>query len=248
MKSVAPMTSKSLCIAERSRITYVALFVLLLFSQTSLGAEKIPGQKSIIVLGDSFQFIPGSWGSYRIMDKERNESYRMYFAILPREKKQKASASLMEVEVESRNNPNVITRFLADETPQGPGSLLNVVVQVQGYAPFTVPKKYFTGKNAQVAPIIPAQTVKRLEKKSRTISNRQVEVWEVEAEDAKGIRTRAVVSEQIAPIGLVEAENPQIQMTLEDWGSGAVTRITGKPRSFTLWILEQIADGIGKQP
>ena len=210
------------------------------------GAEKIPGQKPLLLIGDKFQFIPGSWAAYRIQDKTKNESYRMYIAVLDKNNKQKPPASWMEIGVESAGNPAVVTRMLAEETPQGPGKMLKVIVQVAGYAPFNVPKKYFQGKDAEVAPTVPAQIVKRLEKRTFTAGTRQVEGWEVEAEDAKGSRTRGVVSEEVLPIGVLEAETVDMKMSLEEWGMDARTRIQGKPRAFFLWILEQLVKDIGK--
>jgi hypothetical protein len=213
---------------------------------TAGGAEKIPGQKPLIIIGDKFQFITGSWATYQILDKAKNETYRMHIAVLERDKKQRPLSSWMEIGVESKGNPAVVTRFLAEETAQGPGKMFKVIVQVAGYSPFNVPKKYFQGKNAEVAPTVPAQILKRLEKRAFKAGSRQVEGWEVEAEDAKGARTRGVVSEEVAPIGVLEAESNDVKMTLEDFGMDARTRITGTPLPFSLWILEQIAKEMGK--
>jgi hypothetical protein len=228
----------------------IASFLLFLFalfpSEQAAKADKMPGQKPLMLIGDTFQFTPGAWGSYRIQDKAKNESYRMVISILDKEKKQKSGTSWMEVEVETKDNPTVVTRFLAEETPQGPGKLLKVIVQVQGYAPFNVPGKYFKGKNAEVGATVPAQIVRRLEKKSFPAAGRPVTGWEVEAEDQKGKRCRAVVSEEIAPIGIFEAETDEVKMSLIDWGAGAHTRITGTPRNFTIWILEQMANEMSK--
>jgi len=225
---------------------YLLLPLLMLVTVHAGGAEKIPGQKPLLLIGDKFQFIPGSWAAYRIEDKVKSESYRMYIAVLDKDKKQKPPASWMEIVVESRGNPAVVTRLLAQETPQGPGKMLKVIVQVAGYSPFNVPKKYFQGKGAEVAPTVPAQIVKRLEKRTFMAGKRQVEGWEVEAEDAKGSRTRGVVSEEVLPIGVLEAETDDVKMSLEDWGMDARTRIQGTPRAFSLWILEQIAKEISK--
>jgi hypothetical protein len=172
----------------------------------------------------------------------------MYIATLDREKKRRPPASWMEIGVESQANPAVVTRFLAEETKQGPGKLLKVIVQVSGYSPFNVPKKYFEGSDAQVSPTVSAQVVKSLEKRSVSAGKRRVEAWEVEAEDSRGSRTRAIVSDEVFPIGLVEAENGDIRMELLEWGKDASTRITGRPRAFALWILEQIANEMGKTP
>jgi hypothetical protein len=225
---------------------YLLLSLLVIQAATAGTAQKIPGQKPLLIIGDKFQFVAGSWASYQIQDKTKGEQYRMYIAVLERDKKKKPAASWMEIGVESKGNPGVVTRLLAEETPQGPGKMLQVIVQVEGYSPFNVPKKYFQGKNAEVAPTIPTQVLKRLEKRSFTAGNRQVEGWEVEAEGPKGARTRGVVSEEVLPIGVLEAETNDVKMSLQDWGLGARTKIQGTPRAFSLWILEQIAKELGK--
>jgi len=55
-------------------------FVLL--ALTASGAEKIPGQKPLLLIGDKFQFISGSWATYQIQDKAKNESCWMYISVL----------------------------------------------------------------------------------------------------------------------------------------------------------------------
>lgn len=226
------------------RFFLIPFFLLLALNATA--AEKIPGQKTLLLIDGNIQFVPGAWATYRIQDKAKGESYRMHIAILGKEKKNKPPASWMEISVESTGNPAVVTRILAEETPQGPGKMLKVVVQVAGYSPFNVPKKYFQGKNAEVAPTVSTQILKRLEKRTFVVGARQVEGWEVEAEDAKGSRTRGSVSEEVLPIGVVEVDSGEVKMSLEDWGLDARTRIQGTPRAFSLWILEQIAKEIGK--
>jgi hypothetical protein len=224
---------------------WIMPFLLLLFPPGS-AAQKMPGQKPLIVIGDQFQFTPGSWATYQIHDKRKNESYRMYISILEPDKKKRPAASWMEIGIESKGNPAVMTRLLAEQTPQGPGKMLKVIVQVEGYSPFNVPKKYFQGKEAEVTPTVRPQVIKKLEKRTFSAANRQVEGWEIEAEVPQGARTRGIVSEEVLPIGVLEVENDDIKMSLEDWGMGAGTRIKGTPRSFTIWILEQIAKEMGK--
>jgi hypothetical protein len=57
----------------------------------------------------------------------------------------------------------------------------------------------------------------------------------------------ATVSLQVLPITVVSAETDDMRMTLNDWGVGATTRIEGEPIGFTLWIMEQIANGLSKK-
>jgi hypothetical protein len=225
---------------------HLILPLILLIPFQGNQAQKLPGQRPLLIVGDQFQFTPGSWASYRIEDKKKNEPYRMRISILERDKKKRPAASWMEIAVESRGNPTVVTRLLAEETPQGPGKIHQVIVQAEGYSPFNVPKKYFQGKNAEVNAPIPVQVLQKLERRTVTIGKRAVQAWDVEARDQSGERTRAIVSEEVLPIGIVEAENSDIKMSLADWGLDARTQIKGRPRAFSIWILEQLMNGLGK--
>lgn len=211
-------------------------------------AQQIPGQKPWIVVAERFQFTPGAWASYEVTDKVAREVYRLYVATLEREKKQRRPASWMEIGVESADNPAVVTRLLAEETVEGPGKLLKVIVQVAGYAPFTVPKKYFEGEHAQVSPARTVEIARTLERRTVAVGSREIDAWEVEARDTSGAALHAVVSERVLPIGVVEAESDAMRMVLLDWGTDARTKISGAPRPFTLWILEHIANEMGKAP
>jgi hypothetical protein len=54
----------------------------------------------------------------------------------------------------------------------------------------------------------------------------------------------AVVSEMLHPIAVCRAENKDMRMSVLDWGFDARSRITGKPMSFTMWIMDQIMRGL----
>lgn len=228
-------------------IIILAALVLLVLPSPA-GAQQIPGQRPWVVVAERFRFTPGAWATYEVTDKAAREAYRLYIATLEREKKQRRPASWMEIGVESADNPAVVTRLLAEETVEGPGKLLKVIVQAAGYAPFKVPKKYFEGEHAQVSPARTAQIAGTIDRRAVRVGSREIDAWEVEARDASGATLRAVVSETVLPLGVVEAESDDMRMVLLDWGTDARTKISGAPRPFTLWILEQIANEMGKTP
>jgi hypothetical protein len=51
---------------------------------------------------------------------------------------------------------------------------------------------------------------------------------------------RAIVSEEIAPIGVYSAQTGDTRMQLVDWGLGAQTRIKGAVYPFWLWLAGQV--------
>ncbi len=89
---------------------------------------------------------PRGMGRYFIHDREKKEYYRMYIATLERLNCDGRACSWMEVGMTPEKDPAVVTRFLVEETRNGPGELLDVIVQVQGYSPFTVPKSFYEGE------------------------------------------------------------------------------------------------------
>jgi hypothetical protein len=205
-------------------------------------AEPVPGQKTLLIVGDSFQFVSGSWADYRVTDKAKQETYRIKISILDRTVQKQKPLAWMEIEVEPPKDPLVVTKMLVEETKEGPGEMQDVIVQVRGYSAFRVPKKYYQGKeqDRQVKPVQPARAVKRLEKRSLVRNGRTLQVIDMEAEDAQGRPLKAIVSEELPPIGVCEAENDEVRMELLDWGDGARTAVTGRPMNFFLWIMQQI--------
>jgi hypothetical protein len=111
---------------------------------------EIEGQRPMMIVGDAFQFIPGAWSSYYVHDRAKKEYYRMYIATLERLTRDGKSCSWMEVGVTPEKDPAVVTRFLVEETRSGPGEILDVIVQVQGYSPFTVPESFYRGEEKDV--------------------------------------------------------------------------------------------------
>lgn len=209
--------------------------------------QNIPGQKAFPLIQDTFKFVPGSWADYTLFDKAKNETFRMRIAALEKETVKGVPCSWLEIEVEMKDAPLVVTSFLAEETPNGPGRIEKAVVQVAGMSPFSVPKKYLDGPDAQVADFKPAKIVKKLEAKKVVLAGKTIEVLFVEAETEKNETVSAGISLRIPPIAVYQAETSEIKMTLNDWGGEARTRITGPAIPFFLWILEAGANALIKK-
>ncbi|OPY67829.1 MAG: hypothetical protein A4E57_02072 [Syntrophorhabdaceae bacterium PtaU1.Bin034] len=140
----------------------------------------------------------------------------------------------------------MVTRFLVEETKEGPGNIREVIVQMKGYRPFTVPKKYFEGTDKEVGQFTPSFIQKRVAQRIMNLAGTNIPAWEAEATDSKGKRTRALVSENILPLGVIMAETAEVGMYLSEWGQGAGTKITGTPVNFYLWIMMQVGEGMTK--
>ena len=215
--------------------------IVLFFATNMASADDIKGQKPVLLIGDSFQFIKGAWASYQVVDQAKGEQYRMWIATLDKKDRGKKPSSWMEVEVEMPGHPVVVTRFLVRETKQGPGDLLDVIVQMKGYSPFKVPEKYYKGeKNKEVGKFEVAQTVTRLAERTMSLRGRELTVVDVEALDRQGGTLKATVSESVPPIGLVAADANGVKMQLDDWGMAATSHIEGTPINFYLWLMKQI--------
>jgi hypothetical protein len=228
------------------RAIAASLFVLL--AATALPAQQdIPGQKALPLLQDGFHFTPGAWTSYAILDKAKNETYTMRIATLTKETIQGKLYSWLEIGIEMKDTPPVVTSILTEETGQGPGRIEKAVVQVQGMSPFNVPRKYLEGQDQTVGEFKPAHIIRRLQNKKVTLAGKTVDVLAVEAENDKGEKLTAQVSLQILPIVIYEADTAEIKMTALDFGEGAVTKIEGLPLPFALWLIETVANGLTKK-
>jgi hypothetical protein len=227
--------------------TYSA-FVLILFTAAVLPAQdNIPGQKALPILQDGFHFTPGTWTSYAILDKVKNETSTMTIATLNKETIQGKLYSWLEIGIEMKDTPPVVTSVLVEETGQGPGRIEKAVVQVQGMSPFNVPRKYLEGQDQAVGEFQPAHIIRKLETRKVTLAGKTIDVLGVEAENDKGEKLTAQISLQILPIVIYEADTTDIKMTALDFGGGAVTRIEGVPLPFALWLIETVANGLTKK-
>ena len=209
---------------------------------------EVQGQRPMMIVGDAFQFTPGAWSSYYVHDRAKKEYYRMYIATLERLTRDGKPCSWMEVGVTPEKDPSVVTRFLVEETPKGPGEMLDVIVQVKGYAPFTVPESFYKGEgeDRDVGNFQGAAIAKRIARRVIPLGGRNVNAWDVEAVDAKGSTLGVLVSEEVAPIGVIMAESPLMGMYLSDWGGGAKSRIEGTPVNFYVWLMMQMGGALTK--
>ncbi len=225
----------------------VASTITLFAVAIAAGQENIPGQKQFPILQDGFHFEPGTWTTYSILDKVKNETYKMKFSSLTRETIQGKPYSWLEIEIEMKDAPSVVTSILTEETGQGPGRIEKAIVQVRGMSAFTVPQKYLEGQDQAVAEFKPAHIVRKLENRKIAQAGKTIDILAVEAENDKGEKLTAQVSLQILPIALYEADTADMKMTALDFGGGAKTTIEGMPIPFALWIIEQVADALTKK-
>jgi hypothetical protein len=209
--------------------------------------EGIPGQKRLPFIQGGFKFVPGTWTSYSILDKAKNETYAMKIAALTRETINGKPYSWLEIEIEMKDAPGVVTSILAEETGQGPGRIEKAIVQVSGMSPFTVPRKYLDGPDQTVGEFKPARIVKKMESRKVVCGGKPLDILAVEAETDKGERVTAQISLQLLPIAVYEAETSDIKMTALDFGNGAKTKIDGLPLPFALWLIETVANGLNKK-
>ncbi|HOG08850.1 MAG TPA: hypothetical protein PK983_12210 [Syntrophales bacterium] len=223
----------------------VVAAVVAMAASAACGAE-VEGQRPMMIVGDAFQFTPGAWSDYLIHDRTKKEYYRMSIATLERLDRDGKPCSWMEIGITPEKDPPVVTRLLVEQTKTGPGEIYEVIVQVRGYAPFTVPESFFRGEDKDVGNVKSTAVAKRIERRVIPVAGRSVRAWDVEAVDAAGDVTAALVSEEVAPIGVILAESPQVDMVLSDWGTGAKSRIEGTPVNFYVWIMMQMGDALTK--
>lgn len=234
---------------NRHRVLFILVAVAVTTACLALTqgqAAEIKGQRPMMIVGDTFRFTPGAWASYFIHDREKMEYYKMYIATLERLTCEEKSCSWMEVGVTPEKDPAVVTRFLVEETRNGPGEIFDVIVQVQGYSPFTVPKSFYKGEatDKDVGNFQGAAVAKRITRRIIPIGGRAVNTWDVEAVDARGNNMDALVSEEVAPIGVIMAESPLFGMYLSDWGGGAKSMIEGTPVNFYVWLMMQMGGAL----
>jgi hypothetical protein len=78
------------------------------------------------------------------------------------------------------------------------------------------------------------------------VGRRTVSAWDLEAADAGGGVMNALISEEVAPIGVIMAETPLMGMYLADWGIVAKSKIEGTPVNFYVWLMMQMGGSLTK--
>ena len=221
----------------------IFLLSLVLLAPPPALAQQIAGQKPVMMIGDTFQFIPGSWATYALHDKKEDTYYTMTMSILDSVRKNGKDCAWMEIEIET-DKELVVTRMLTEKTKNGPGEVLAVIVYIQGFTPFTIPQKWIKGDEQQVAEFKVGHVQQHVNQRTITFGGRQLDVTEVDAIDDSGTKIAATASVGITPIGVLYADTPDVGMYLEDWGMGARTKIVGQPESFYLWMIGQVGGAL----
>ncbi len=227
-------------------IVAVVLAVGFLQMPATASAEKIQGQKRMIIVDDTFRFVPGTWGDYTLVDKAKKASYHLVLSILNDERVRARDYAWMQIRIDMKGKPSVVTQVLVEKTVQGPGDIQKAIVQITGFDPFTVPEKYLKGKEGQVTPSEKYRIVERVKRQEVTFKGKTIQLWKVRAATKGGKRAVVWVSEKILPLGIYKVDIPEYGMYLNDWGTGAKSEIKGKPMNFYLWIAKMIGSAISK--
>ena len=202
--------------------------------------DPMQGQKPMPMVAGEFRFVPGAWGMYKLKSADDPQEYKMYFAILDEVKQRKGKAYWMEIEVYTNDQPAVVTRVLVPDTGEGPGDALKAYVQLTGYRPFEVPGKYLKPdpkkKQEGVGQFVKYDLAGQPEENEIEWQGRKLKATTVDATDAQGQPTTVTISTEAPPLCIVKMDSPQAQMELLDWGTGAQTKIVGKPVGLWRWV------------
>ncbi len=205
-------------------------------------AERVPGQKPLPFIESVFQLVPGSWARYNVVDKARNETYKLSVAVLSRRSIDGKKHAWIEVSVRAAGAAPVVTRFLAEETRQGPAGPRSAIVQVQGNDPWTVPAALLRRgpEGDRIVPIQRGILTKILSECAVCSRGRILQAWSVEARLEGGRFARGVMSEDLPPLGISELDSEDVHMSAEDWGRGAGTEIKGNPIPLWRWLADKV--------
>ncbi len=229
-------------VSKSVRLFWVALFVgaSAVFASAQQSPDPMQGQKPIPMLSEEFRFVPGSWGLYRLKSTGEVAEAQMYFAILDEVKQRKGTAYWMEVEVSVKGQPTVVTKILAPDTGNGPGDAKKAYVQISGYRPFEVPRKYLNPNPKKNQPTVGQYARYDLLGEPKQIDltwkGRALKAMTVDAKDSEGRPTSILLSLEAPPLCLVKVDSPEADMELLDWGMNAKTKIVGKPVGLWRWI------------
>jgi len=224
-----------------------------LHGETQAGA----GQPAMMMVGEVFQFIPGTWAEYELFDLGAEKTFTMRVSMLESEQVRRRLFSRrrtyhwMEIAITQPDEPRVTVKVLAQETPEGPGEQHEAVVQVEGFEnPIRLSRRRLAKSDDEILSTGLTWVQTQLGKEEMTHLGRTFTAWTLQAEDAEGRTMSAVVSEDLPPFGLYQVETPEMRMVLTDWGTGATSAIEGRPLGLCRWILKQIGTAMagGEQP
>ncbi len=226
----------------------VLLFLISAVAAGLPAVERVPGQKPVPFIESAFQLVPGSWARYEVLDKARNETYKLSVAVLSRTSIDGKKHAWLEVSVRTAGAAPVVTRFLTEETRQGPGAPRSAVVQVRGGDPWTVPSSLLApGPEGRRVALIRRGILTRIVAECAVcFKGRILQAWQVEARLEGGLFARGVVSEDLPPLGISDLDTEEFRMTAEDWGRGAGSEIRGTPIPFWRWLANKVTAGARK--
>lgn len=242
--------------AETKRFICLAVLMICIFAAPawSAGSEDVQGQVPLVVVKGSYNFVPGAWAEYWVKDKKLDKEYRLRFCSLEKTVYEDQKAAWIEVKVspvgksKAKGDPKVITKILTVDTPDGPGKVLEVIVQPQGFDPFIVPESFFADQGGDAADF---QTIDP-EAQAREITVRfkkkqiKMKAIEVKGKDKAGREVKAWVSEKVPPLGLIKAQTADMEMTIQNWGLHGSSQIKGEPMNFYIWIAAQVGKALSE--
>lgn len=202
--------------------------------------DPMQGQTPMPMVGQEFRFVPGSWGLYKLSSAESPQEQKIRFSILDEVKQRKGKAYWMEIEVFTNDQSAVITKILVPDTGEGPGDAQKAYVQIAGYRPFEVPRKYLKPdpkkQQDSVGQFAKFDLAGQPKEKTIAWKGRKLKATTVDAVDAQGRPTQVTISLEAPPLCVVKLDSPDAKMELLDWGTGAKTRIVGKPVGLWRWV------------
>ncbi len=232
---------KKTMLSRRGAGPFCAILILLFLPPPALPGES-PGAR-IILEPSSFAFTEGAWAEYSVKNLAEETSQIFKISIHEQGKSRGKTARWIEVKVSPEDGPAAAVRFLAEETPSGPGEILRLIVQPEGSEPFNVPRLMLRGGGQHAPDFNAFEMPVAAEPENIKWRGRNIEAVRAEWTAPDGTRSRAAVSPAAAPLGIIFYKDSEAEMTLEDWGSGAGTGITGRPVSFFSWIMRRALKG-----
>ncbi len=241
----------------KSILTTIAVFHLAMLSavvqQTRAadsGAPPMPAYPAPIVVGDMFQFVEGAWAEYEILDKAEDTTFTLRMSVLDVEQVRRTWLSRsrpyrwLEFAIDMPGEPQVVVKYLARETAEGPGEPHEIIIQVPDYEnPIRLGRMWLRNNEEEIVNTELVWSHHRADEEMITHAGRTFSAWRVQAEAEDGTTVVAIVSEELPPFGLYFTETPEQRMTLRDWGMDARSTITGEPLGLSRWIARQVRAG-----
>ncbi|MBN1268406.1 MAG: hypothetical protein JXB04_02375 [Kiritimatiellae bacterium] len=227
-------------VARLVEIVSLGLLLLSPAARGQAGPDPMQGQRPVPMVGSEFRFVSGSWAVYLLKGRDDPQEQKLYFAVLDEVKQRGGTAWWIEMEVYTNDQPAVVTRMLVPDTGAGPGDAQKAYVQIAGYRPFEVPRKYLRPdprrQQEQVGEFANYDLAGRPAEQTIQWKGRSLKAATVDLTDAEGGPTTIVISEDAPPLCVVKLDSPDMKMELADWGAGAETKIVGQPVGMWRWI------------